>query len=1065
MKKKLLALLITGSCLLAGAQTALIPDMKFRRLDSQDGLSSSQTNCIFQDSRGFIWIGTPYGLNRYDGYRVKTYYSNIRDTTSIRDNYVDRIFEAWDGKLWIKSGMNYCVFDPVTETCERNAMRALEKLVGHSGGIEKLFIDSKKNFWIKFYEEPMLFFNPKTKKQVRFKQGYNPGEVNPTYGICSFAEYGDKLVISTFNGELVCLDPEKGEVSWEDKYMRMSGGPENQDYHLVIDNDSNYWCTALDYSYVYSRKEDRWYSTVTEYMTAQGITGLPETLQIWGVLIGSEGWVWLICDHEGVIVCDLKTKQAKQFLSSKHDQTTISDNTPRQIYEDNHGRIWIGTYKNGLNEYVRGMENLKNIDEVGDINTVCEDRYGNYWLGSNDSGIIVYDPKTGQVVNHFTKDNSGLANNIMVGSWPASDGSIWFGSYNGGLSRCIPSADNPTQATIVNYQATGDPEGLANNSVWALTEDKWKRIWMTTLGGGLQMLDPKTGKFTTWNTKNTQLPSDYMTSIGWTKKGWLIAGTSYYYALTNPVSKKLNTKVLPENPDITVNTSSTNYVIEDSRGLIWQGSSSGLTVYDEKTKFIDLIDMYDGLIGSSINAIAEDKQHAIWAVTDHGVSRIVPEKQDDGTWQFNVRSFSSRDGLMKGTYNQRSTWVTRDGLLLVGGQGGIDIINPANLQERKSNERVIFSGLQLFDQDVAAGEKVDGRVILTEALDFCREINLRYDDQFTIQLATNQVDINNSKRFAYMLEGFNKNWVKTSEQNPNITYNSLRAGSYTLHVRILNEDGTLGEEESTLEITITPPLWRTRWMLLLYMVIIAAAALLWRRRFIQKQKERAELEKLRLETRKRQWMSEMRAQLIKEGFARQEQAATDESPVEVIDEKDIIVEGITETPPVNAEPLSIHRTEGDFAAFLKDCCDNFKWPEGKRGRIMFNSQQESITMAYDADLMGKAVSILLTNAANFSPLGSKIQVTLIQPNSERIVMLVADNGIGVPPEAKEHLFAPMMGDEEGIGLDTVKQIVDAHHGEIKGEDNPGGGTVITISLPIEDPDIEEATIIEDKETV
>ena len=107
----------------------------------------------------------------------------------------------------------------------------------------------------------------------------------------------------------------------------------------------------------------------------------------------------------------------------------------------------------------------------------------------------VFEPKTGEVLNHFTAENSALVNNIIVGSWAASDGTLWFGSYNGGLTHAIPSASDPAQATIVNTQAS--PGGLANNSVWALTEDKWGRIWMSTLGGGLQMLDLKTKRYTT----------------------------------------------------------------------------------------------------------------------------------------------------------------------------------------------------------------------------------------------------------------------------------------------------------------------------------------------------------------------------------------------------------------------------------------------------------------------------------------------------------------------------------------------------------------------------------------
>ena len=1032
--KQFLTAILLGISLFVSADATLIPDMKFRRLDTQDGLSSSQVNCVLRDSRGFIWIGTPYGLNRYDGFRIKTYYSSNRDTTTMRDNYTESIQEDGDGRLWLKQGMNYCIYDPVGDSFERNPANVLAKF-GINGSVEKLYIDKKKNFWVKIYSDGVYYYNPETKKLHHFKEGYGAGELNPTYGFSSCTEHDGHLVAVTYNGEIVTLDGESGKILSVNTWMRENGGPENRDYRVTIDKEGNIWCVALENTFIYIKKEDRWYRTVVEYLRARGIEGTPDYLQVWDILFDQNGWLWFLCDHEGVFVVNLQTGQLKQFKNNKYDETTLSDNTPRQIYQDPSGRMWIGTYKNGVNEYVQGLESLKSV-EVGDINTVCEDRHGNYWIGTNDSGILVYDPKKGEVVSHYTKDNSGLAGNIMVGSWPASDGSIWFGSYNGGLSRCIPSAADPTQVHIVNYQAS--PEGLANNNVWALTEDKWKRIWFTTLGGGLQMLEPASGKFTTWNMKNTRLPSDYLTSIGWTKKGWLLTGTSYYYALTNPVSKQLVTQVLPESPAITVNVSSTAYVIEDSRGLIWQGSSSGLVVYDPKTKFIVLLDMTYGLLGSGINSIVEDQRHAVWAVTDHGVSRIVSVKQDDGTWQFNIRSFNSRDGLQKTTYNQRSTWVTRDGKLLVGGQGGLDIINTAELQEKETKERPVFSGLQIFDQDVAPGKEIDGSVILEEALDVTREISLKYNDQFTIQLATNEVDVKNHKRFAYLLEGFSDHWVKTSELNPNITFNSLRAGSYTLHVRILKEDGTMYEEENTLEITIRPPLWRTRWMILLYMLIIALAAWLWRKRFLRQQAERMQLEQFRRETEKKRWMSEMRKQMSKDS------------------ESKVFVAG--EDGAVEQQTVQLVRT--NLVQLYREVCEQFKWPEGKDIRLSFFPFVDVLEVMGDQAQLRQLLEILLKNAGTFSPSNSKVKV-FVEKDNDKAVVRVADSGIGIPDEAKPHLFDEIIGDDDSPNLHLVFDIVAAHHGTIHAEENHGGGTVFVIELPCaEDVEVEEAVIME-----
>lgn len=161
--------------------------------------------------------------------------------------------------------------------------------------------------------------------------------------------------------------------------------------------------------------------------------------------------------------------------------------------------------------------------------------------------------------------------------------------------------------------------------------------------------------------------------------------------------------------------------------------------------------------------------------------------------------------------------------------------------------------------------------------------------------------------------------------------------------------------------------------------------------------------------------------------------------------------------------LEVHRSESDFVAFVKGFCDNYKSPEDKKLKLTFGSSLDSIPMAFDESLFRHALEILLANSLKFGPSTCKVQVTVLKPSEERVALLFADNGIGIPDEHKPHMFEPFLGDEkENLRLDKVKQIVDAHHGTIKAEDNPGGGTVFTISLPVGDQDIEEAVIIEDE---
>lgn len=1030
--KQLLTLLLLVCSLTADAGKTAIPDMKFRRLDTRDGLSNAQLNCLFQDSKGYVWIGTSYGLNRYDGYRFRTFYSNAHDTLTLRSNYVDMIWEDIDGKLWLKQGMNYSLFDPVTEKTVRNPSPMLAEL-GITGGIDRIYVDSKKNLWVKTYANGLYCYNPKTKKSTLVKYGYGPEEFPNEFWFSSFAEYKDLLIVSSSDGDLMAVDGTKGKVVWKDPYMRQNGGQEKSSYNLYVDNSGNFWVLTPISCYIYCQKEKKWYNSINSFLGAQGVQGLPDNMLAWVVMEDHRNWLWLGTDHEGLWVIDTKTKEARCFMNNKFDETSISENTLKHMLLDKDGNMWVGAYRNGLNQYIEKQAGITNI-ELGDINTTVEDHQGNYWLGTDNRGIIKYNPKTEET--QIIDKSAGFASNTMVSSYCSRDGSLWFGTYNGGLIQIAPNGH------ITNILATGAENGLLNNNVWSVTEDKWGDIWLGTLGNGVQRMNRKTGKFKTWSTYNTNLRENFMTSVGWIKKGWLLVGHSVYYSLINPVSGRVMNIEIPELPGKAAAAPASVCVVEDSRGLIWQGSMSGCCVLDQKNGWQQLLDMNSGLFGSSVTGIVEDLNHTMWVVTEHGVSNVTPQKDDEGGWTFLVRSFSSKDGLQQGPYNLRSVSLTHDGKILIGGLGGLDIIDPKLVSNSSSKEQPIFSGLKLFGQLVEVGREYEGHVILDEALDACRELTLRPDEnQFTIQLATDKGQAHNPARFIYQLEGFSDKWIKTEENDPNITYMSLHHGSYVLHVRMLNDDGSMGENEATLKITIMPPLLRNRWLLLAFLLVVGIGVWFWRKRFMERQQERMQLEQLRRETEKKQWMSEMRKQMEAEGL----HADADAS-------KQAAQEG----------PRSGVKEPVDVVALLKDICDHFEAPEHKNIRLSFFPVADHLEMVADKESLRRMMLILLNNAANFSPKNSKVKVFAEQGQGKAVIR-VADNGIGIPTDVMPHLFEQIVSDDNTTNLHEVFDIVYAHGGTIQAQENKGGGTVFVIEFPLEGEEgVEEAVLMDDE---
>lgn len=1027
MRKTIILLVIAFSFCITGQ--GKIGDMKFRHLDTRHGLSNSQVNCILQDSRGFIWICTSFGLCRYDGYRFQNYFSYERDTTTLRSNRMDDVQEAYDGKLWLNHGMSYSLYDPVTEKTDRSPGLWLAKQ-GVTGGIEKLHIDSQKNFWVKSYEDGFFFYNPKKKLLKKVDFGYTIDKFPKDFSVTSFCETEDGMVMTSNMGELICVDGQRGRVLWRDDTVKKALDTYN-DYWVYVDKDGLRWViTHSTNTYIYNPAEKRWYTSLTELMKAKGFSDVPEDIVVWEVRYDSRGLLWVATDHLGVLVLDFQTKEWKQFTYQKGDNTSLPDITAKHLYVDPLGRMWVATYKSGVAMCADAMASFTSLP-YGDINAICEDKEGYYWLGLNSGGIRKMDPETLEIVAEYDKQVLGTPNAVIVGAYCAKDGTLWFGTWEGGLIRY---RDGQWKTYMVGTPGSG----LTTNNVWSITEDLWGNIWVGLLGGGAMRIDAKSGVQRVFNETNSNLKTNWTNSINTASNGWILLGNSEYCSVIHPKTYQIINIPVPHDETTYTISSATIQAIWDKRGLIWQAASSGLSIYDRKTGKTRLLDMKSGFFGSNVTSITEDAQQTIWVTTDHGISNVVPQKGEDGEWHFTVRSFNEHDGLQPGPFNQRAICYTSTGMILVGGQDGLDIINTKNLAVGHLDEKPVFSGLQLFDKDVAVGEEVDGRVILKEALNVCREITLNFNDQFTIQMGSNAGSIANTKRFVYMLEGFNESWVRTSDLNPNITYNSLRAGDYTLRVRMLNDDGTFGQEEATLEITIRPPLWRTRWMILLYMLIIAGVAFVWRKWFMKRLESRMKVEIMRRELEQQQWMNEMRMKMATEQVNKQRSDGTAKDTVK------------------------LNLTTEDLVAFIRAICKHYESPiPDKKVKVSFLSAVDQLTADFDEAKLKEILEILFRNSINFTPYDPLISVGVARIQNDMAQIQVADNGIGIKDEYKEHAFDPMVNGE-GIGLDRVKSIVDAHKGTIRIEDNPGGGTIFFITLPAQ-PEIEvvEAEVVND----
>lgn len=783
-----------------------IPDMKFSRMTSRDGLSCGVVNFVYKDSTGYVWIATNFGLNRYDGTRVKTFYNDPNDSTSLAFNAVERIQCDYRGWLWLNQYTNYCTLNPLTGKFDQHPELFFTKTLGVDAWVYKIFIDSEKCFWFCARDLGIYHYNPFTKRLKKFDIGVGKNDV-PRGEVSHITQYKRSIVVTYKSGVMVALDSKARWVQWKSDTVQKTLGTTNSDFRVDIDQYGNFWIRANEGTMIHVRKSGKWYTSMAGFFKGEGFKcGYDYAIK--DIEIDGSGNHWIATDHGGLILFNMKTKAFRQFLSVKNDATTVSDNTIQYIYKDDIQRMWISTYRNGLNQWSEYNEGFGNIP-LGDICTCVEERPGVLWAGSNDSGLTRYDANTGDK-KYFTKENSPLLSNTVVASCRTGDGSLWFGFYGGGLARYKDGKfDVYTTAN----------SGLALDHVWSLAEDKRGCLWMGLLGKGVQRLDPRTGKFVTIG-ENSKLANLYVASVALDIRGNIVAGTSSGFSLIDTKTLSVSNVMRPADGISVFSALATNHTFCDSRGLVWMCTTAGLNVYDPLTGRNYILNNTNGLYGTVAYGVAEDAGGDMWVVTEFSISKV-NVKFDSEQCRFFIMNYDSRDGLQQGPYNQRSIYLSRSGKIYVGGRDGIDVITPSHNMYRTVNPRVIFSDIQLYGEDVAIGKKYGGQVVLEQELNTCREVFLKEGSaSVSISLGSSDCAIRSRTRFSYWVEGLNYAWLSTDESQPVINLMGLTAGTYRVHVRALDDRGNECKDEGVLTIHVKAPLWRSWWAICLYVIAV-----------------------------------------------------------------------------------------------------------------------------------------------------------------------------------------------------------------------------------------------------
>ncbi len=1056
LKKLLSIILITFTTVGATAQVQSSDYYRFKQYSTPDGLPNNMVHQVYQDNDGFLWVATYYGLFRYDGYNVSAlrtdfHIKNILPSSNVlcvRENAQNRLFIGTHGGLSIYNkrtgavksytangfdkqrlndiyvasdkkvylgyirGMAY--YDEANDSVVAMTHKVCEGDIPEGVNIQGIIEDANHNLIIGTWSNGLYHFDVKTKVFTHFNPFGDNTRIVKLYRDSNGSMWAGTWGSGFFRFK---IDVKNYKVDYE--HWASSGGERSliSNYVLSICEDANkcLWLGTRDGVSIMPLGS---VGTFTNYQEKDNRHYLPAH-EITSVMRSNNGIIWLGSQGDGILRAEVNsgaftTIDFKQFPA-------FNTNHISGLYVEPNGAIWAGIgYGIG---YLHGG-NAVNVTSSKLPYAVKYSRRTNEILAvTQDCGVTVCNG--GKVLRQYLVENCGfIPHNLVFDVCEDHDGNWWVGSYRGlgikykdGREFCMSSVP-------------GAHNGLLQETTQVI-ETADKTIWLCTNGKGVvhisgKLNNPRMFVCQTYSHENEQLPVD------------------------NP-----------------------SCIYQDKKGRIWVGAEgAGLCQYDTKNDCFTSVHAKYNLPGNMVNSIQEDENGNLWIGTNNGLACLIL----DGELSGKVRVFTVADGLPDNFFNIRSAFF-RDGVLYFGCANGIvafrsDIVNKKSGAPSIHITDIVIDGKSLSDYDDEVRTKIS-----KFTPDFTNKIVIPYNaNSFEIEFASLTYTMPKQNRYAYKLEGYDKEWQYVDSDHREARYSNLASGTYVFKVKGTNENGEWSEVK-TITVVITPPWWLTWWAFMLY--IVAAFTIFY---FVLKNMRN------RMALRNRIRVNEMEKHKVEELNHIKLQFFTNithelMTPLTIIsasldDLKERVPEAgeLARTMDVNVHRLirllqqilefrkaetgnlKLRVAKGDLAQFVRQEAESFESLIRKKQLHFSVMCEEDVMNAYfDCDKVDKILYNLLSNSAKYSNTNGYILLTLkYLPERDHVQLSVKDNGKGISKERQKDLFTRFYeGDYRqkhtigtGIGLSLVRDLVNLHKGSISVESEEGKGTEFLVKLPI-----------------
>ena len=1051
----ILILVCIFSCLKISTSYANIREsFNFKNITIEDGLSQSTVETIYQDSKGYIWIGTNDGLDRYNGYEFKHYKHDKYDKNSIANNYIVDIIEDKNGYIWVSTIGGLSRINPDKDEIKNYYSKEDSGNLSNSNLWQILC--TKDNRLIASTIDGLNVYDKNKDKFTRIL--YKEGELPSQYIYSLEEDINGHIWVGTDNG-LVELDKDLNIVK---SYQDAIG--DSDVYNVYDDSKGNIWVCTLDNGLFKINLDDK---SVENYKNNNSKISIPSN-NVRDIISDSEGKLWIATD-KGLCTFDYEREEFITYNKKSYQSNSLIDDEIFCLLKDSSGLIWIGTYS-GISRFNpnSNFTHFK-LDPYEDnsisgnvIHGIYEDDDKTLWIGTNESGVNVIN---GESIKHLNKENGNLVSDLIE-DITGFKNYIFIGT-NEGLSVLVKNDKTAKNYTITNYTTK---DGLPSNKIRSLFIDSKGYLWIGT-NKGLAILDTNNNKIIdiTYILDEIGVSDKFIRAVYEDSKGNYYIGCFLEGGLIkiNPNTKEYKIYKNIENDDSSISNNSIRYINEDLYGNILVGTSHGINILNLSTDKFNHYTEKDGLINNTIYGILVDKNNGIWMSTNAGISKLSTE---DATF----KNFTITDGLQSNEFNGRACFKSKDGNMYFGGINGFNVFNSQDIELSTFEPKVIFDNFE-----------ING----TNKKDISNIKFKSNENNIKINFFTNDYKNTKTTQYYYKLEGLENEWNMTNSNS--LVFANLGSGDYTLKIKTITQHGVMSDE-SSVHFTINPPIWRSNYAICIYLILIIISIL----RYMHKvntldrlvnertNKLRKEMEKneqlfkkvLSLEQNKNNYFvnlsHELRTplnvlssinQLIKE-FTKKDNFITPEKLSYYMGIMDrncsrllSLINNLIDHTKIENNSYIINKKDEDIVYLVEETVLDMKdYIEEKGLELIFDTDVEEKVIRCDKVDIERCIINLVGNAVKFTPEGGLIEV-LLQDLDDKVKIIVKDNGIGISEENQKIIFDRFnqVVDESseqkggsGLGLTITKQLITLHNGEIYVESEVGVGSEFIIILPV-----------------